>query len=61
LPAAERRALYREAAALAADLELPQLSMGMSDDWPDAVAAGATWVRLGSGLFGPRPPLPPAP
>jgi pyridoxal phosphate enzyme (YggS family) len=61
LPAAERRALYRDAAALAADLELPQLSMGMSDDWPDAVAAGATWVRLGSGLFGPRPPLPPAP
>jgi pyridoxal phosphate enzyme (YggS family) len=61
LAAADRCRLYREAAALAASLELPQLSMGMSDDWPEAVAAGATWVRLGTGLFGPRLALPPAP
>jgi uncharacterized pyridoxal phosphate-containing UPF0001 family protein len=31
------------------------LSMGMSDDWPLAVAEGATLVRVGSALFGARP------
>jgi hypothetical protein len=30
--------------------------MGMSDDWPLAVAEGATLVRVGSALFGARPP-----
>ena len=34
------------------------LSMGMSDDYQDAVSAGATHVRLGTALFGPRPPVP---
>ena len=34
------------------------LSMGMSDDYQDAVCAGATHVRLGTALFGPRPPVP---
>jgi uncharacterized pyridoxal phosphate-containing UPF0001 family protein len=29
--------------------------MGMSGDWPEAAAAGSTWVRIGSGLFGARP------
>jgi PLP dependent protein len=28
----------------------PQLSMGMSADWPEAVAAGSDWVRIGSAL-----------
>jgi len=55
----ERLALYGEAAALAADLELPELSMGMSDDWREAAAAGATWVRLGTALFGARQALQP--
>lgn len=31
------------------------LSMGMSDDFAIAVAEGATMVRIGSALFGPRP------
>lgn len=31
-----------------------QLSMGMSGDWPLAVANGATLVRIGSAIFGPR-------
>ena len=35
------------------------LSMGMSGDYPDAVRAGATLVRVGTALFGPRPPLHP--
>lgn len=33
---------------------LPRLSMGMSADWPIAVEEGATEIRLGSVLFGPR-------
>lgn len=31
-----------------------QLSMGMSDDYLEAVGAGSTMVRIGSGLFGAR-------
>lgn len=33
---------------------LPHLSMGMSDDFEIAVEEGATMVRLGRALFGPR-------
>ena len=33
------------------------LSMGMSGDYQDAVREGATLVRVGTALFGPRPPL----
>ncbi|MCD8332434.1 MAG: YggS family pyridoxal phosphate-dependent enzyme [Oscillospiraceae bacterium] len=32
------------------------LSMGMSGDFEDAVEEGATLVRVGTALFGPRPP-----
>ena len=35
-------------------LELPQLSMGMTDDFEVAVEEGATIVRVGRALFGPR-------
>lgn len=31
-----------------------QLSMGMSDDWQQAVLFGATMIRLGSAIFGAR-------
>lgn len=34
---------------------LPELSMGMSGDYPVAVEEGATMVRLGTLLFGERP------
>jgi pyridoxal phosphate enzyme (YggS family) len=34
---------------------LPRLSMGMSHDFRVAVEEGATWVRLGTVLFGARP------
>ncbi len=54
LTEAERRTLFAECSALAADLGLPERSMGMSGDWPEAAAAGSTWVRIGSGLFGAR-------
>ena len=33
------------------------LSMGMSADFEDAIAEGATLVRVGTALFGPRPPM----
>ena len=36
------------------------LSMGMSNDFEDAIAEGATLVRVGTALFGPRPPMTPA-
>lgn len=58
LEPSQRLALFQECGALAGELGLPERSMGMSDDWPEAVAAGSTWVRLGSGLFGQRPPGP---
>jgi pyridoxal phosphate enzyme (YggS family) len=35
-------------------LRLDALSMGMSDDLEAAIAAGATMVRVGSAIFGPR-------
>ena len=34
--------------------KLKHLSMGMSDDFEDAIAAGATMVRVGSAIFGAR-------
>ncbi len=34
---------------------LPELSMGMSGDYPTAVEEGATMIRLGTVLFGERP------
>jgi uncharacterized pyridoxal phosphate-containing UPF0001 family protein len=52
-------ALFQDCAALAAELGLKELSMGMSGDWREAVAAGSTWLRLGSALFGTRPPAVP--
>jgi len=35
-------------------VELEVLSMGMSADWEIAVEEGATMIRLGTYLFGPR-------
>lgn len=52
---AAARAAFATVARLRAELGLAQASMGMSDDLELAVAAGATSVRLGRALFGPRP------
>jgi PLP dependent protein len=41
-------------AKLARDLGLQQLSMGMSADFEKAIAFGATYVRIGSEIFGHR-------
>jgi pyridoxal phosphate enzyme (YggS family) len=41
---------------LAADhhLPLPELSMGMTDDFEVAIEEGATLIRVGRAIFGPR-------
>ena len=41
------------------NIDMDVLSMGMSGDYQDAVAAGSTCIRVGSALFGPRPPVSP--
>jgi hypothetical protein len=41
---------------LAERLGLAELSMGMSGDFEAAIGEGATIVRVGTALFGPRPP-----
>ncbi len=41
-------------AKLAVECGLERLSMGMSADYETAVEFGATWVRVGSAIFGPR-------
>ncbi|CAN5771115.1 YggS family pyridoxal phosphate-dependent enzyme [soil metagenome] len=57
---AEARAGFATLRSLADGLALPVRSMGMSGDLEAAVAEGATMVRVGSALFGPRPPRDPA-
>jgi len=62
-PAANRplfaalRALRDQQAAIARPrVDLRELSMGMSDDFEVAIAEGATLVRVGTAIFGSRPP-----
>tara|TARA_B100000965_G_scaffold282971_1_gene240865 strand:- start:51 stop:692 length:642 start_codon:yes stop_codon:yes gene_type:complete len=50
----ERKDLFCECRSLANHLGLKDCSMGMSNDWQDALKAGATWIRVGSLLFGKR-------
>jgi len=35
-------------------LNIENLSMGMSEDYLDAIACGSTYVRIGSKIFGER-------
>ena len=49
------RPIFRQLAELAARLGLPELSMGMTDDYPIAIEEGATIVRIGRAIFGERP------
>ena len=57
----EARSVFRRLAGLRDALQdqagqpLPELSMGMTSDAESAVAEGATLVRVGTALFGPRP------
>jgi PLP dependent protein len=47
---------FRVVRSLVDELGLPTCSMGMTDDLEVAVEEGTTRVRLGTALFGPRPP-----
>lgn len=53
---AEQDAAFAAVQKLQAGLNLPldTLSMGMSHDLESAIAQGATWVRIGTALFGAR-------
>ncbi len=53
--AGDPRPVFAELAALAAGLGLVELSMGMTGDFEAAIEEGATIVRIGTALFGPRP------
>ena len=69
LPTAEVAGLFAQVARLARaiaqqaqqagwqQIRMEELSMGMSGDYLEAIEAGATMVRLGQVLFGPRLPL----
>tara|TARA_B100000700_G_scaffold247543_1_gene277045 strand:+ start:144 stop:782 length:639 start_codon:yes stop_codon:yes gene_type:complete len=50
----QRKEVFCECRNLANHLGLKDCSMGMSSDWKDSIEDGATWIRLGSLLFGKR-------
>jgi PLP dependent protein len=57
----QQRAAFRPLAELFHELQqqfpsMDTLSMGMTSDYPAAIAEGATLIRIGSALFGSRPP-----
>jgi hypothetical protein len=51
----QTRPYFRQLAALARAAGLTNLSMGMSNDFEAAIEEGATHIRVGTALFGPRP------
>ncbi len=51
----QTRPYFRKLAALGRTHGLPKLSMGMSHDLDAAIEEGATHIRIGTALFGPRP------
>jgi len=57
LGADDSRRVFAACRQLADQLGLSDCSMGMSGDWRAAAAAGSTWVRIGSALFGERTPI----
>ena len=54
LSSKENSELFKKCRSLADTLNLPDCSMGMSEDWEEAICAGSTWLRLGSLIFGDR-------
>lgn len=55
-PEDDPRPHFRALRALRDRLGLAELSMGMSGDYPAAIEEGATIVRVGTAIFGERPP-----
>lgn len=54
-PDVDPRPHFEAVRALRDQLGLPVLSMGMSADFEQAIASGATHVRIGTAIFGARP------
>ena len=52
--AEQSRPYFAKLREIAAHWEIPELSMGMSNDLEVAIEEGATWVRVGTALFGRR-------
>ncbi len=52
LSSTENLKLFKQCRSLADSLSLKDCSMGMSQDWREAIEAGSTWIRLGSLIFG---------
>lgn len=50
------RRAFRTVAQMARQLDVTEVSMGMSGDWELAVEEGSTLIRVGSAIFGDRPP-----
>jgi uncharacterized pyridoxal phosphate-containing UPF0001 family protein len=50
------RRAFRSVSAAADRLGLAEVSMGMSGDWEIAIDEGSTLIRVGSAIFGDRPP-----
>ena len=48
------RPYFAQAAGTRGAYAIPELSMGMSNDLEVAIEEGATWVRVGTALFGRR-------
>ena len=45
---------YRDALVKKLNIDLPELSMGMSADYLEAMKEGATYIRVGTKIFGNR-------
>ena len=50
------RVVFKKLRKLADTFELPECSMGMSDDFEIALESGASMIRVGSAIFGNRRP-----
>jgi pyridoxal phosphate enzyme (YggS family) len=50
------RRYFRQLRELAAAHQMPELSMGTTSDFEVAIEEGATAVRVGTAIFGERPP-----
>jgi pyridoxal phosphate enzyme (YggS family) len=53
-PLGDSRPYFRELKKMRDDLGLPELSMGMTDDFEAAIEEGATIIRVGRAIFGAR-------
>ena len=54
----ESRPWFRRLREMADKLRAARASMGMSGDFEVAIEEGATMVRVGTAIFGPRPARP---